>query len=425
MIVNLDAPDLPLNETNSLLLENNERENYNKMAEKIRNKGKFKDENAGNLMKEDRKQYIVNKLTTDLYLFYLCKKYNQRSTFFIKSNPFNNIGLFIHSVDNDFGLMDYKKYALHVAKEIMNATDIIIVPITIMYQQGFHANVLIYKKFLNSFEHFEPHGKVLGGESGILAKKGKRNVITNLLQEFVRDVNTMITSNHREVLYTSSVETSLNLSDIIEIDEVQKIYFTGPQHFDLEGYCALWCILMSELSLKYPTLSLSELNNKNIRSVIKHNGNLLSEKIDKFINGYSVYINRTLYDYFHGIFEFIPNTHYLQNKKNNIELLNELYNVEYLCITSKKTYQQYIKKLKKVKFSLFEYSLKTYSILDALYDMYDEHGTTTEFIKYSNKYNKLILIKILELLQSKFMDFETLNKTQRNKIAHLFTRKKI
>ena len=78
--------------------------------------------------------------------------------------------------------------ASQVAECIVKGKTIIIIPLQIKVEEGYHANVLIYRKNNNQLEHFEPHGKFYE-----FRKEEKGNVEktkVKLFNIFVKMINT-------------------------------------------------------------------------------------------------------------------------------------------------------------------------------------------------------------------------------------------
>jgi hypothetical protein len=180
--------------------------------------------------------------------------------------------------------------------------NIIIIPlgITLFYPDGkidSHANVLIYRKKFSHIEHFEPHGK-----SGSFGNKNLNSSLDLFLRLFVEYVNIELFKNK-----TPPQIEDIKPIELIESNQVcPRLYgfqvyeewssIVKNKEIESAGYCAAWSMFFTELCLKNPEMTSSQI----ITSVFSTAQDKLSTE-DHFrhiIRGYSTFINEKISTYF-------------------------------------------------------------------------------------------------------------------------------
>lgn len=207
-----------------------------------------------------------------------------------------------YSVEESEFINSYlERLAVKLVDCIKNDVNIIIIPLglTLYYPDGIdsgHANVLIYRKKFNHIEHFEPHGKI-----GAFDNEKLNSSINLFLKLFVEYVNIELFKNKTPVQ-----AQDLKPIELIESTQVCP-YIHGLQTYEelsiisnLEieggGYCAAWSMFFTELCLKNPSMTSSQI----ITSVFSTAQDKLSTE-DHFkhvIRGYTTFINEKISTYF-------------------------------------------------------------------------------------------------------------------------------
>ena len=208
-----------------------------------------------------------------------------------------------YSVEESEFINSYlERLAVKLVKCIKNDVNIIIIPLglTLYYPDGTddgHANLLIYRKKFNHIEHFEPHGKI-----GAFNNEKLNSSIDLFLKLFVEYVNIELFKNT-----TPSQIQDLKPIELIEANQVCP-YLKGFQtneeestiikNLELEsgGYCAAWSMFFTELCLKNPSMTSSQ-----IITSIYYTALVKAKASDYFrhiIRGYATFINEKISSYF-------------------------------------------------------------------------------------------------------------------------------
>jgi len=136
---------------------------------------------------------------------------------------------------------------------IKNGQPIIIIPLLLQFSDAdHHANMLIYRKDLNTIEHFEPHGSYLD------LRKDYGDKISVLLQLLVDKIN--IVNNTPKTQFYKVLPTDIRLVPSNEVcirgrglqaiqSQLAAFHIEGP------GYCQMWSLLFAEMALLNPTIS--------------------------------------------------------------------------------------------------------------------------------------------------------------------------
>jgi len=130
---------------------------------------------------------------------------------------------------------------------------VIIIPLLFQFSDGtHHANMLIYRKDLNSIEHFEPHGAYID-----LRKDygDKITIVLQLLIDKINEINNTPSSRFFKVLSNNirlipSNEVCIRTRGLQAIQsQLASFRIEGP------GYCQMWSLLFAEMALLNPNIS--------------------------------------------------------------------------------------------------------------------------------------------------------------------------
>ena len=209
------------------------------------------------------------------------------------------------------GFYEYlERLAVKLVNCINNDVNIIIIPLglTLYFSDGTedgHANVLIYRKQFNHIEHFEPHGK-----TGSFGNEKLNRSIDLFLKLFIEYVNI-------ELLKHKTPAQIQNLKPI-ELIESSRVcpYLKGFQYeeddssilkiieLETEGYCAAWSMFFTELCLKNPEMTSSQIITKVFSTAwssvfSEERFNMSIEDYFRYvIRGYATFINEKISSYF-------------------------------------------------------------------------------------------------------------------------------
>ena len=222
----------------------------------------------------------------------------------------------VYSTDESEFINSYlERLAVKLVHCINNDVNIIIIPLglTLYFSDGTtdgHANVLIYRKKFNHIEHFEPHGQTGLFDNEKLNNEKLNSSIELFLKIFVEYVNIELFKNK-----TPAQVQDLKPIELIEANQVCP-YLKGFQYvedestivkileLETEGYCAAWSMFFTELCLKNPSMTSSQI----ITSVFstawssvfsKSRFNMSIENYFRYvIRGYATFINEKISNYF-------------------------------------------------------------------------------------------------------------------------------
>jgi hypothetical protein len=222
----------------------------------------------------------------------------------------------VYSTDESEFINSYlERLAVKLVNCINNGVNIIIIPLglTLYFSDGTtdgHANVLIYRKKFSHIEHFEPHGQTGLFDNEKLNNEKLNSSIDLFLKIFVEYVNIELFKNK-----TPAQVHDLKPIELIEANQVCP-YLKGFQYvedestivkileLETEGYCAAWSMFFTELCLKNPSMTSSQI----ITSVFstawssvfsKSRFNMSIENYFRYvIRGYATFINEKISSYF-------------------------------------------------------------------------------------------------------------------------------
>lgn len=140
---------------------------------------------------------------------------------------------------------------------IKNGNPVIIIPLLLEFSDGtHHANMLIYRRDLNTIEHFEPHGAFLD------LRKDYGDKINIILQLLVDKINE--TNNTPKSIFFNTLPNNIRLIPSNEVclrsRGLQAIQ-SQLASFSIEGagYCQMWSLLFAEMALLNPNMNSTEI----------------------------------------------------------------------------------------------------------------------------------------------------------------------
>ena len=248
--------------------------------------------------------YKGNHYINILFYLYLFNKYKSNCLIYDQSAAYNsNTGALLHLYSNgltlDFTKITGSTYAkqIHyahlnaVVEQIVNCinnnkSEIIIIPLTLAFQTKSHANVMIYRKFNNTVEHFEPHGSFFSYDPH------EDKLIEDALAEFMAILNKSLP----DVRFKPANQVCVNMSGL---QSMEAGYRTRKPN-EGTGYCSAWSMFFTELALKNPTIPSNELLDIIYNTMMENKKRI--KYLTEIIQGYSYYIEEKLEKYYAILF---------------------------------------------------------------------------------------------------------------------------
>ena len=188
----------------------------------------------------------------------------------------------------------FNKIADDLVDCIIHNINIIIIPLglNLYFTNGEidgHANVLIYRKEFNHIEHFEPHGQSFDDK--------EMNVSINLLLNlFIVKVNSILLKKTQIQNFTPiTLINSTLVCPYLDGFQTHDSKVFKDEKIEGGGYCEAWSLFFTELCLKNPSMTSSEIitsvfdttTNKSIRkhfrNIIRGYVTFMTEKMTKFL----------------------------------------------------------------------------------------------------------------------------------------------
>jgi len=279
-----------------------------------------------------------NPVIVNLFFLYLMKKYLKSICIitFMKTEtiePSDRFYFGLHfqlkkGVVTDNSLFNFQILSRNFVECLQKKNNpIILVPISISIidkngQKVGHSNMLLYRRFNNTIEHYEPHGEALrvSGQNG---RKG----IEKLIKLFVEEINKNL-EKEEHVLLVPSEDTCPNLPNL------KGIGLQGLENIQEEkiGNCMTWSFFMFEMCLLNPEFTSREIQNSVLNSLARQTGYKEDDTIDseyynhtlphyliQLILGYAVIMNEKVIKYFSKIFNDDINKDNLRNPHKKVE----------------------------------------------------------------------------------------------------------
>ena len=184
---------------------------------------------------------------------------------------------------------------------IKNGQPIIIIPLLLQFADGtHHSNMLIYRKDLNTIEHFEPHGSYLD------LRKDYGDKISVLLQLLVDKIN--IVNNTPKTQFYKVLPIDIRLVPSNEVclrgRGLQAIQSQlSAFHIEGAGYCQMWSLLFAEMALLNPTISSKDILENIYGLLDSQNGPIfLSNIIRGYVSMLGDEISMYLSEYINNVF---------------------------------------------------------------------------------------------------------------------------
>jgi hypothetical protein len=272
-----------------------------KLADKIKKKlDYFKDKSTNAKILKWAGMYPIK----NLFYVYLFNKYKSKCLIYRQTSKAPQIGIDIWASENMENTQKeiFQATAKQIAQCVKRGEKTVIIPTSLKFSDGAHANILIYRENGSILEHFEPHGQYMHNNSAI-----NRPIIDKKLQDFLEILNTEFSAEKLpKVSFKSASDICPNIKGLQTLETVVKNTILDNGESETGGYCLAWCMFFTELCLKNPNVSSTELfesiyntfsqgRGKNItlntltagtylRSVIRGYVHFISEKIDKYFS---------------------------------------------------------------------------------------------------------------------------------------------
>ena len=206
---------------------------------------------------------------------------------------------------------DIESYAYNIFDCIERGEKIIILPFVfdILVQGrnvGAHANLLIYRRNVSELEHFEPHGSMYAGtESGFVNQTivAFLTKLTHLLNGYITRAN----KKHKHDFFWGKLNPitllkAHNVCPVMHGVQTLEEASTLPRNalIEPEGYCVAWSMFFTELCLKNPEISSTQIYRAILdKAEIYENGNNYLRNV---IRGYTCFINNKIAKHFSRVF---------------------------------------------------------------------------------------------------------------------------
>ena len=235
-----------------------------------------------------------------LFNLFLIKKYKSNCLILGKRDfAMSKIGLYLPPAKLKLTKKEKEEMNIelsHISKQLIECikkgANIIIIPVFFNSGRSTHQNVLIYKKNLAQLEHFEPHG------NAFLSNVRLQEAITNNLLLFTDILNLNLKSNSlQEVNFIEASQVCPYIEGLQNLESMSKL----RKKKDGGGYCAAWSMFFTELCLKNPEISSSEIMN-NIYNYLTTKSSA-NDYLLKVVRGYVGYIFETVNIYLEIFFK--------------------------------------------------------------------------------------------------------------------------
>jgi hypothetical protein len=253
-----------------------------------------------------------------MFYLYLLKKYKSPCFLIDSTGDFWEIlglNLYIREFYSEEESAQIKNYLERLAEKLVdcinNDANIIIIPLGLtLYSPGVeapdaHANVLIYRKQFNHIEHFEPHGQI-----GSFVNDKFNNIIDLFLKLFVECVNVELFKHKTPAQMKDAVPVELIGSSQVcpRLKGLQSYEDTSTlfkfEDIETSGYCAAWSMFFTELCLKNPTMTSTQILNSLFSAAMQKSLFFTTEDYFRhIIRGYATFINEKISTYFKFLLE--------------------------------------------------------------------------------------------------------------------------
>jgi hypothetical protein len=205
---------------------------------------------------------------------------------------------------------EIETYAYNIFACITRGEKIIILPFVFDilvkgHNVGAHANLLIYRRNVSELEHFEPHGSMYAGGGGFVNQSivAFLTKLTHLLNGYITKEN----KKHKHDFFWGKLKTitllkSHDVCPVIHGVQTLEEASTLPRNalIEPEGYCVAWSMFFTELCLKNPEASSSQVYRAILdKTELYENGNNYLRNV---IRGYTCFINNKIAKHFSRVF---------------------------------------------------------------------------------------------------------------------------
>ena len=212
--------------------------------------------------------YSAAGFITDYIFLYLLEKYpHECGVYVIKKYGENVDSIFFNAGVNleykskmkkkEVKAFDYYKY--QIGKRIYNCLRAGAKLVAIPFSSENHANMIIYRKVDNTFEHFEPHGSAFGGEN-----PEQHNAAIDHFKSWIKDWEAagFIPKGSQFI----SADKVCPLERGFQAKEGREKY---EENITGRGLCQMWSLFYLEMCLKYPDVPAKELVTKAFLAMYK------------------------------------------------------------------------------------------------------------------------------------------------------------
>ena len=262
---------------------------------------------------EQVSEFIGSTAIEAMFYIYLLKKYKS-SCFLTESNgdfwEIFGINLRIREIYSEEEFEQISGYLKSLSTKLVNCinngVNIIIIPLglTLFYpdreETDGHANVLIYRKKFNHIEHFEPHGK-----TGSFGNEKLNRSIDLFLKLFIEYVNIELLKhktpaqiqNLKPIELIESTRVCPRLKGFQTLEEDSELF--KFEEIESGGYCVAWSMFFTELCLKNPQMTSSQIIESVFSAAFKKSLFYTSGVYFRhIIRGYATFINEKISKYF-------------------------------------------------------------------------------------------------------------------------------
>ena len=332
----------------------------------------------------------------DLFYLYLFKKYKQTCVPTGNTGTFNDIGLGIilnlkknlnFIVDKDINeeqygseiynikhrLNEYSSIISHCIQNL-NSKKNIVIPVNLILSHSRHANILIYNKLFNTLSLYEPHGIFIMENNEL-----KHKLFAYLTKRINRQLG--FVNSNRIKYEEENVICPFGIKGFQKMEEEEALQ---KELRESEGYCVVWSLFFTEMTLANPDMSSRDLFNNILSYITEVSGNGNEGLFLRFVaRGYVKIINEKLKLYF-----------------------NELYDVDVSNITD---YVKFIKTLSKKMLDKYTFITRAYISLEyelqfiSIDDLYNADANLGEdfFNNLNDDDNILIRHKLIQKIYNK------------------------
>ena len=346
---------------------------------------------------------IGHEVIRTLFYLYLMKKYSNNFCVFLREqeeytddlngNVFE-FGLFITLMDGAVNRTNSDYSVKHLGDQFNsclteNSNPIILIPLDIQVNNSNnnskkevfgHSNMLIYRKFNNTIEHYDPHGEHLFTED----YESEYNLaIRNLIDRFLKEVN--FGKVDFDIITLVNSEQSC-----IKLPEVRNGFQSIENSVNDVGYCLSWSFFMFEMTLLNPEFTSREIQHQIIFEIfgqqldsMNMDSDYLPNYLVAMIRGYSIIMSNKIKKYFTKIFFHSINEENLNNPNLRLAFFKDIVQFISMFLQYNKTSDNDVKhEIKTVKKGIKTITKKQNS-----------KASITEMFHNENKKNTLITRK--------------------------------